>query len=429
MVFIRIIYKKDSKCNLCTYFSIKYVIIIALLRKFLQGGKNLKPTIRKTGLSDNSKLFLTIGILCIATRLIIYFMGYTGVVFLEKKDMSFIQSFSNIWSKWDANHYLYLAQNWYTAEGEPRLYIVFYPLYPVIIKVFSVFLHNVFLSSIIVSNVSLIVGCFYLYKLAALDYDEQVSWNSVKYLLIFPFSFFLGAPFTESLFIALTVMTFYYMRKENWRLVGIIGLMAALTRTQGGLLFVGGIFEYCISSNLLQVIKSSRWKDAVKGFSARGIYILLIPMGPLIYLYLNKYITGEWFTFLRYQKEHWHQSFGFIGNVVKDQVKSMFSATPEMKLCIHIPQVVLFVLVLFIIVYGFKKMRMSYLIYMVMYIIMSYSSTWLISGARYMTGLFPIYIGLALICRGKISSFIFTFASVLFLCLYILAFVSGRPVM
>ena len=39
-----------------------------------------------------------------------------------------------IWNRWDATHYLRLAEHGYTAAGDSRLSLVFFPLYPWLVR-------------------------------------------------------------------------------------------------------------------------------------------------------------------------------------------------------------------------------------------------------------------------------------------------------
>ena len=39
-----------------------------------------------------------------------------------------------IWNRWDATHYLDLAKNGYVAVGESRVSLVFFPLYPWLVR-------------------------------------------------------------------------------------------------------------------------------------------------------------------------------------------------------------------------------------------------------------------------------------------------------
>ena len=46
----------------------------------------------------------------------------------------FFEAFAHKLRPWDADHYLGIIENWYVAEGDPRLHIVFLPLYPALAR-------------------------------------------------------------------------------------------------------------------------------------------------------------------------------------------------------------------------------------------------------------------------------------------------------
>src|SRR5437870_921220 len=52
-------------------------------------------------------------------------------------------------------------------------------------------------------------------------------------LAVYPTAFFLLAPFTESLFLALTMAAFVAADARRWWLAGVLGAMASLTRGPG----------------------------------------------------------------------------------------------------------------------------------------------------------------------------------------------------
>lgn len=80
---------------------------------------------------SNAKIFLTIFGVAIASRLIIYFIGYLYSIQALNLKAGFLEGFNSMWNKWDTVHYLNLAQNGYTASGENAKLIVFLsPLFP-----------------------------------------------------------------------------------------------------------------------------------------------------------------------------------------------------------------------------------------------------------------------------------------------------------
>ena len=150
-------------------------------------------------------------------------------------------SLLSIWQRWDTIYYLDIAQNWYSSS---KTTIVFFPAYPILIKLLSFFLINDMLAALVVSNLCYIFACYFLYCLVELDYGKDRAIWAVIYLSIFPTSYFLHAGYTESLFLALTISSFYYARKELWCISSILCMFVTATRVTGILLIPPLILEY-----------------------------------------------------------------------------------------------------------------------------------------------------------------------------------------
>ena len=63
--------------------------------------------------------------------------------------------------------------------------------------------------------------------------NRDQAEQAVLLTAIFPFSFFFGLVYTESLFLLLTVLSFYGFRTRHWLLGGIAGALATATRVNG----------------------------------------------------------------------------------------------------------------------------------------------------------------------------------------------------
>ncbi|MEJ7901892.1 MAG: mannosyltransferase family protein, partial [Thermomicrobiales bacterium] len=88
----------------------------------------------------------------------------------------------------------------------------------------------------LISNVAFYFALHYLYRLVTLDFDSSVAQRSLWALALFPTAFFFNAVYTESLFLLLAVAALYHGRKGEWLVAGVIGLLAALTRSAGVML-------------------------------------------------------------------------------------------------------------------------------------------------------------------------------------------------
>src|SRR3990167_2861771 len=50
--------------------------------------------------------------------------------------------------RWDGNSYTFIADHWYVTSGPEKYFIVFPPLYPILIKIFTVITQNSVLAGI-----------------------------------------------------------------------------------------------------------------------------------------------------------------------------------------------------------------------------------------------------------------------------------------
>ncbi len=153
-------------------------------------------------------------------------------------------TFLGIWSRWDALHYLKIAQDGYTAIGEDRFLIVFFPFYPALVALVSYVFRDHLLSAFVVSGHG--HNCSRL-GLPGFGKDsthsEKIAQWAVLFLFIFPTSYFLHIPYTESTFLALTIGCFLAARKKRWLIAGVLGAVACMTRVNGLILIPALAFE------------------------------------------------------------------------------------------------------------------------------------------------------------------------------------------
>jgi len=223
----------------------------------------------------------------LASKVLIFSLGFI-VTYLNEGSAPPVSILMRQFCRWDGPHYIDIAKNWYVNAGEQRLFIVFFPLYPMLIRLITFDYQYVNLSALLVSNVSSVVAMVYLFKLAKLDFGDDVAKRSVIYLSVYPTAYFLCAVYTEGLFIALVTACFYYARIGKWSLAGFLGMLAALTRINGLLLLPALAVEY---------LSQRKWK--MKNLDANLFWPSLTLVGFLIYLFINYVVTGELFHLFR----------------------------------------------------------------------------------------------------------------------------------
>jgi hypothetical protein len=252
------------------------------------------------------KLVLLFIILFFTSRIAFSIVGYCSTLNNSIKDSKIIHSENkllDVWGNWDTGWYLDIAQNWYSTQPHPidiggttvlQANYVFYPLFPILIRLFSFVFTDKYVSALIVANISLAISAYLLYKISLLDYSKSQSLAITAYLFIFPSSVFLSMPLAESLFLALILAAIYFVRQKRWLAAGIAGFFAATTKPTGVFIFLPLAYEYL-----------SQKKFNLSSIRRDIFYFILIPLGTLlynIYLYL---LTGDIFAFFKMDYSGW----------------------------------------------------------------------------------------------------------------------------
>ena len=203
----------------------------------------------------------------------------------------------NPWAHWDGVWYIKIATGGY-ADGDGST--AFFPLFPTLLRyVGLVFSGNLVITGVVISLVCY-AGCVWLlYRLVRSDFDDEVASRAVVYLAIGPLSFFLQAVYTESLFLVLTLACFVFAREGHWRLAGIMGLLATLTRSTGVLLLVPMAYYY---------YERRGWK--LRRTDSHVANLLMVAEGILVWMTYLSLAFGKPLLFSSAQAQ-WERGFAF----------------------------------------------------------------------------------------------------------------------
>lgn len=306
-----------------------------------------------------------------------------------------------IHAKWDSFWYLDIAQNGYKYQTGALSNIVFFPIYPLLIRTFMPILDNPILWGWLISLAGLFGALIYLYKLVK-EFEPQVDpLEVIGFLLIFPTALFFNAVYTESIFLFLSVACFYHVFKKNFYLAALFGVGVALTRVTGVLLFFPIAYEYY------------KWK----GFkiSKQSLSILLIPATALSFFIFHWIKFGDFFLFFKVESL-WGRNFAPNTSHVSQLAQSGIAnlSTDIFYLAIAIAALVI----------AFKKLRLSYAIYMSLTLAVALASGTIMSIGRYILVLFPMYIVFASI-KNTLAKQYLAFVFILLLAMNILLFVNS----
>lgn len=323
--------------------------------------------------------------LVLAVKALLLLYGVQAFVVWKNEWVGSFYNWLALWNRWDAPHYLDLARTGYVTEGVESRWIVFFPLYPWLVRAASVVLRDELLAAFFVSGVASVAAGLLLYRLARADDEpEEVARGAVFYLLIFPTAYFLHIGYNESLFLALVLGAFLAARGRCWWAAGLLGFLAALTRINGVVLLPALAFEAW-----------AEYRGAGRRARAEWLWLLLVGAGFGVYLLINWWVLGDPRAFLKMQGEHWFKSPTWPWVGIRGAWDATWGRTPSDALMIGWQEFFFVLLGLGLTVWAWVRLRASYAMWMTCNWLIWTGTKFALSVPRYTLVLFPAYILLA----------------------------------
>ncbi len=390
----------------------------------------------------------------------------------------FDKSYIHRWAHWDGGHFIAIAQ-----ENYIPIQYAFMPLYPVLMYLMTIFSISAFWAGMIISHLATYLFLYYLYKITALDFSEDVAKKVILVALAFPTSFYLGAVYSEALFLGLSVGALYYARIKNWRLAFLLASLTPLARMVGVGVIVAVAFEYLFShiptwqpkqilknlyfrviiflfgiytinqaivriktteyfiigliqttTNLLGICLQLITPVVLAFYLVRYLSIKSLKRAPLtlimtlplaFYCFYLYQIQGDPLAFI-HQHSNWQRTPTLPLQTLSQNLLELLKPSTWQVIHTHnIIELSSFLIFVIILIYSFFKMRYSYTIYLAFIFLLPLSSGTLMSMPRLLLAAFPLMIAVAQIKNSYIYQSILLF-SILFLgllsVLYINAF-------
>jgi hypothetical protein len=319
--------------------------------------------------------------LMLAMKAILLFLG-VQTFSVGKRDYGGVLE---IWNRWDASHYLHLAEFGYSSSGEERVLLAFFPMYPALVHVGAFVLRDILVSAFVVSGIASIAAALLLRRLVELDHSPAIARSAVWFFAIFPTAYFLHIPYTEGLFFAFALGCVLAARNDRWVLAGLLGACASFTRVNGLLLLP-----------VLGLEAWSQWRDR-RHFDPRWLWCLTTALGFLGYLALNLYLAGDALAFTHIQHEHWYKKLAWPWLGVADVWRRIAGENAMEGLHEFLYIAFTFACT----VWAWFKLRPSYAIWMTLNWLLITSTQFVLSVPRYALTLFPIFILLGGVCAGR----------------------------
>jgi len=185
-------------------------------------------------------------------------LGIIDIPITRGKDV--FSLFTSLFVRWDSGWYLNIAQSgyplgftkplvgfdrYYTPLADPQW--AFFPLYPaamralasLIVGINNVKTPSLIVSGIIISNTAFFVSIYFFYKLTnKLFNSTKIAIISVAFYSFWIATVFFSAVYSEALFMALALGSFYYLEEKRYYRAIPLGMLAAFTRSDGFLITI-----------------------------------------------------------------------------------------------------------------------------------------------------------------------------------------------
>lgn len=362
------------------------------------------------------------GIAALAAATEILLLGLVTLVLSVRYGNGFtFRGAVEFWRCLDSGHYLDIAREWYLSDGEwgRVVQLVFLPGYPLTVYPLYRILGNDVIAGLLVSFAAFPAACCVLYRLLRLDCDHRRAFRTVLMLLLLPGGFFFVAPMSESLYLLLALSALYCFRRKRFPAAGLLGAFCAFTRTVGLLLLAPMIVEW-IHAFPRQSGERRKWALGV-------LSVLLVPVGFLAYLWINRTVSGNALQFLTYQRDHWSQNLGWFFHTAAYQTSYLADCIREGNRTnifgLWIPNLLWHFGTLGLFALTAKKLRASYAAWFVAYFVIAIGATWLLSGPRYLLAMPVVAMMLAAASEKRWQQWLAAGVLVPLSILYLIAFV------
>jgi len=140
-----------------------------------------------------------------------------------------LYSLLGVWERFDTLWYIEISRRGYVKP----MATVFYPLYPALIRAFSVVLRSELAAAVFISSLATFFLVWGALRLFETDAAAVVAFRAVLLWSLWPAGFIFFAGYPDSHVCALTVWAIGLARSERWSAAGMYGFLAGLTKAIG----------------------------------------------------------------------------------------------------------------------------------------------------------------------------------------------------
>ncbi|HTK05800.1 MAG TPA: mannosyltransferase family protein [Ktedonobacteraceae bacterium] len=328
------------------------------------------------------------------------------------------------WNYWDQLSYSDIAHYGYHLAQSS----VFFPLWPFCLRLLGNMFGGMdeayFFSALLLANLLFYLALVLFFALSRKIFSASLARKTLFCLALYPYTVFFFAGYTESLFLLLSLATFYCLQFRHlaaWWLAGLCAGLAALTRVTGLMLLVPFcvvfVQRYCRGKQCQQ----TSWGQKLLALAP----LLLIPLGVACYMYYLGIVWKNPLLFVAAERTGWgrHTTFPWLG-----LVETVTALLTGYQLLHNLLDLLFTLLPLLVLAIGWRRLPISYSLYALAMLLFalsnpSISTEPLTSAPRYLLTIFPCFLLLGLWCKYPLFERLYITLASIFLVLFTIFFV------
>lgn len=260
------------------------------------------------------------------------------------------------WWRWDVVHYVEIAHDGYTAENT-----AFFPLPPLLMHglgaIFGGSALADYIAGLILANLCFYGALVLFHQILCEDFDQSVARNALFYLAFAPYGIFFFAGYSESLFLLLSLATFYFLRRGrplDWWLAGLCGFFVMLTRPTGVALIILFLITFVQNFGLRTIFTREKWQEKLNAL----LSTILLPVGVLAYMLYLAIIFGNPLIYSTEQAQVWSRAFALPWVSIVNAIIAL--SMPMYQTEINLVDLIFTLIPLIVLVIGWKRLPLQY---------------------------------------------------------------------
>ncbi len=418
-------------------FALLYIRFLPRAIDFVMGADQelLPATVQRTSTIGARELLRLVFMLAVGRAVImlgaflwsLYLNGYTETVF----------EIQHVWADHlYAGRIISIANKGYAVEAADfagkYLNLLFPPFYSLIVRLISPFYLSSIRAGFFVANLNAILSGIVLYLLVLHDSDRRSAVRALWYCFILPPSFLLTCTIPASTFLLFSLICVYCARRKLFMISSLFGALAALTDRLGIVLVIPLLIEFFNSmTKEYRSLKEVTWRFYLRK-SLIGSTFMLVPLGFIIYLIINRVVGGSMFAYVSYVEELFDSHFALFyrtcGVMMERLIDSYRAFQPSLVFGLYLPSLLCAVGSLVLVLIKGAELRVSYLAFFMVCLPVILSQTGVMDAPRQLFCCFPVIVVIMSLTKNRLVDLLASLVCIAGSVAYLGMYVAGWPV-